>query len=88
MDQEYFEKYAGRKVQGYRDINRADDVYVWWIFYNDGTAKWVQINRLEVMSHNDQMGTMCTTTNNPRIYAAVSFGVSRYYFNDKQEKQK
>lgn len=84
--QEGFERLVGRKVQGYPDI--ADDVYVWWVFYNDGVSKWVQVNRVKVMDSHNKLGTPCTTMKNPKIYAAVSFGVRSYYFNDKQESQK
>ncbi len=86
MEQEYFEKHVAKKVRHYEYI--ADDFYTWWIFYGDGTAKWVQVNRAKVMDKHDKLGTQCTSLKNPRIYVANRSGVRSYYFNDKQEEQK
>jgi len=78
---EHFEERVGRKVQGNPGID--ENIFIWWIFYSNGTTQWVQVNRVKVMDSHNKLGTPCTTVKNPKIYAATSFGVRSYYFNDK-----
>ncbi len=78
MPQENFEKLVGRKIQGYPDI--ADDVYVFWVFYKDGTAKWARVKRVEIMDSHPTLGTPCTVPEYPMLYAAGFYENSRGYY--------
>lgn len=70
-DQEIFENYIGRKVKWfkYRDDN---DNLALWVFYIDGTSRWVEIPRLEDMKLRLRG---CTKIDNPYVYV-----VKRSYF--------
>ena len=76
---DHFEKKIGRKVQG-SDPSGDDSVYVLWIFYRDGTNRWVKIPRLKVMDYYSEKGTSCAKYDNPYLYAADSKGTRKYYF--------
>ncbi len=82
---EHFEKRVDRKVPDEPEIVR--NTHIWWIFYNNGTARWIRIDHRSGMDSSN--GRVCTSSKNPKIYAKVVQGEKYYYFfDDKQEKQK
>jgi hypothetical protein len=60
-----FEKRVGEKVHGFEAT--YDDVNTLWIFYNDGTLKWLQIKRIAVMDYDYY--SSCTSIEHPLIYS-------------------
>jgi len=55
-----------------------------WVFYNDGSAKVVVISR-KVMDYQyfPHIGTLCTSSQKPYLYAIESYGEKRFYFFNK-----
>ncbi len=81
-DQAHFEKRVGRKVNGF-ESSGTGSVYMFWIFYRDGTSRWARVPRMEVMGPHPNKGTPCTGLDNPYLYATVSEGTKKYYFLEK-----
>lgn len=78
LDKERFERLAEKQVQSYEP--QADDVYVFWVFYKDGTAKWARVKRVEIMDSHPTLGTPCTVPEYPMLYAAGFYENSRGYY--------
>ena len=78
MDQKRFEDMIGRKVLGFEYA--LDDVYIFWVFYRDGTYRWAKVLRVAVMDKHEKKGTWCTGFANPYLYATDLRGIKRYYF--------
>ena len=65
--QDNFEKAINQKVYGFEYI--SDGVNTLWVFYNDGTAKWLQIKQVAVMDWDYSTGTQCTSFKYPILYS-------------------
>ena len=81
-DQAHFEHRVGYKVRGF-ETQVTGSVYLFWVFYRDGTYRWARVQRMEVMGPHPNKGTSCTGFDNPYLYATDSSGTREYYFLDK-----
>ena len=84
MEEEDFEKMIGMKVRGFEYA--LDDVYIFWVFYRDGTYRWARVPRVAVMDKHEKKGTGCTGFANPYLFAAELRGSKRYYFQDEKKE--
>ena len=72
-----------------KTINRG--VNTLWVFYNDGTVKWLQIKRVSVMDFDYDEGTRCTSFEHPVLYShwikyASWQPENKFYFLDSNNK--
>jgi hypothetical protein len=83
VDEDSFYKYSGEKIN--HVLHLALGQYGLWVFYNDGSVKAAKIN-VNVMGFVStewvKDSTLCTSINNPYIYAFEVSGVRRFYFSD------
>ena len=71
--QDNFEKTINRKVYGFEFI--SDGVNTLWVFYNDGTVKWLQIKRVSVMDFDYDEGTLIALQFSGHIFNGSKKGV-------------
>ena len=66
MEEALFEHaVAEREVTDYEYI--VDDMNIFWVFYANGTYRWIKIPRT-LMDEHPNMGTPCTGMDNPKLY--------------------
>ena len=82
MQQDNFENMVGMKVRGFEYA--SDDVYIFWVFYQDGTYRWAKILRWEVMDKYWKKGTWCTGFASPYLYFGDTAGRKNYYLLDEK----
>ena len=75
--QKDFEYSVGRKVNGFKEhIKHGLKL---WVFYIDGTSRWVKFPLLERMRLHSEITTRCAKFNNPYIYAKRNSNVGFVY---------
>lgn len=74
-----FERISGKNVPDFRAI--LDDRYVFWVLYRNGLAIPIEIERINVMDYVE-IGTKCTSFQNPYLYFKIVGGEKRYFLND------
>lgn len=79
MSQSDFEKFSGERVKSFEGI--SDDRYAVWVFYSDGHANRIEIERVKVMEYRG-IGSRCTSLQQPYLYFNVIDGEKKYFFDD------
>ena len=86
----WFEREIGETLNEYDGLESDSEAFNnLWIFYKNGTSKFVQIPRSVVMDRFAEDATikqtLCTTTSKPFLYLKRQNGVKKFYFIEDGE---